>query len=82
MTYRGRKSAEELSVVPIDVGRVRIEPPETLEEKAAGDIQRSGRFGRAASFPQGRHSVAGELCPSDLLGEPLQPQGWRSRWGV
>ena len=32
---RGRKSAAELSVVPIDVGRVRIEPPKELEVKAA-----------------------------------------------
>ena len=33
--HRGRKSADELSVVPIDAGRIRIEPPAELEEKAA-----------------------------------------------
>ena len=33
--HRGRKSAAELSIVPIDAGRVRIEPPDQLEAEAA-----------------------------------------------
>jgi hypothetical protein len=33
--HRGRKSAAELSIVPIDAGRIRIESPKGLETKAA-----------------------------------------------
>jgi phage terminase small subunit len=68
-THRGRKSASELAVVPIDVGRIRIEPPKNLEAKAAAifkdvvDSVEPRHFRRAdipllASFARATHLAA------------------------